>query len=260
MIAIWASRGLGVPVVVSERNQPDRPGLGAVHRLARASLAGARAIVVQTNSIASWMKSRFHVPVHVVPNPLSVDVGEGRREEGDVRWVISLGRLTHQKGYDVLVKSFAAVAAKHPGWRLAIYGEGPDRRELERLRAESGYEDRIVLPGLVKDTAGIGQVEPLRPAVTLRGLPQCPSRGACLRPASHRHLMPWRHRRDPRQWRARHARASRRCGALTTALDAMLSTPDLRDAYAWKARGAVTGLDAAIIGRRWLELLAGLKV
>ena len=28
VIALWASRGLGVPVVISERNQPDRPGLG----------------------------------------------------------------------------------------------------------------------------------------------------------------------------------------------------------------------------------------
>ena len=262
VIAIWASRGLGVPVVVSERNQPDRPGLGAVHRLARRlAYREARAIVVQTDSIASWMKSRFHVPVHVVPNPLSVDVGEGRREEGDVRWVISLGRLTHQKGYDVLVKSFAAVAAKHPGWRLAIYGEGPDRRELERLRAESGYEDRIVLPGLVKDTAAaLGKsslfVLPSRfegyPNALLEalacGLPviatSCPGGTVeILANGAHGMLVP------PDD-----------VAALTTALDAMLSTPDLRDAYAWKARGAVTGLDAAIIGRRWLELLAGLKV
>ena len=100
------------------------------------------------------MKARFRVPVHVIPNPVSLDVGEARREQGDVQWLMSLGRLTHQKGFDVLVKSFAALAGKHPSWRLAIYGEGPDRAYLERLRAESGYEDRIVLPGLVKDSAG----------------------------------------------------------------------------------------------------------
>ena len=35
VIALWASRGLGVPVVISERNQPDRPGLGHAHKLAR---------------------------------------------------------------------------------------------------------------------------------------------------------------------------------------------------------------------------------
>jgi hypothetical protein len=47
--------------------------------------------------------------------------------------------------------------------------------------------------------------------------------------------------------------------AMTTALDAMLSAPDLRDAYAWKARRAVTGLDVATVGKRWLNLFAGLK-
>ena len=47
--------------------------------------------------------------------------------------------------------------------------------------------------------------------------------------------------------------------AMTTALDAMLSAPDLRDAYAWKARRAVAGLDVATVARRWLDLLAALK-
>ena len=47
VIALWASQGLGVPVVVSERNQPDRPGLGTVHRLARRlAYPKARTIVV----------------------------------------------------------------------------------------------------------------------------------------------------------------------------------------------------------------------
>jgi hypothetical protein len=47
--------------------------------------------------------------------------------------------------------------------------------------------------------------------------------------------------------------------AMTTALDAMLSAEDLRDAYAWKARRAVTGLDVATVEKRWLDLFAGLK-
>src|SRR5581483_11320557 len=32
VVALWAAAGLGVPVVVAERNQPDRPGLGPVRR------------------------------------------------------------------------------------------------------------------------------------------------------------------------------------------------------------------------------------
>jgi GalNAc-alpha-(1->4)-GalNAc-alpha-(1->3)-diNAcBac-PP-undecaprenol alpha-1,4-N-acetyl-D-galactosaminyltransferase len=261
VIALWASQGLGVPVVVSERNQPDRPGLGTAHRLARRlAYRKARAIVVQTDSIAAWAKARFRVPVHVIPNPVRLDAGEARREEGDVRWLISLGRLTHQKGFDVLIKSFAALAAKHPNWRLAIYGEGADRAQLERLRAESGCENRILLPGLVKDSAEeLGRaslfVLPSRfegyPNALLEalacGLPviatACPGGTVeILANGAHGMLVP------PDD-----------VAAMTTALDAMLSTADLRDAYAWKARRAVARLDITVVSELWLDLLASLR-
>jgi glycosyltransferase involved in cell wall biosynthesis len=261
VIALWASRGLGVPVVVSERNQPDRPGLGKAHRLARRlAYPKARSIVVQTDSIASWVKARFHVPVQIIPNPVRLDAGEARRERGDVQWLVSLGRLTQQKGFDVLIKSFAALAAKHPSWRLAIYGEGPDRAQLERLRTMSGCEGRIMLPGLVKDSAeALGEaslfVLPSRfegyPNALLEalacGLPviatSCPGGTVeILANGAHGMLVP------PDD-----------VAAMTTALDAMMSTPDLRHAYAWKARRAVARLDITAVSKLWLDLLASLR-
>ena len=213
VIALWASRGLGVPVVISERNQPDRPGLGHAHRLARRlTYPLASALVVQTDAIASWARARFRIPVHVIPNPVRLGAGDAPRADGDVQWIISLGRLAPQKGFDILIESFAAVASKHPKWRLAIYGEGPDRQLLERQRAESGCADRIVLPGLTRDPASrLAQCKSLRAALALRGLSQRSSRGARPRPAGPRHGLPRRHGGDPCQWGSRHARAARRC-------------------------------------------------
>ena len=46
--------------------------------------------------------------------------------------------------------------------------------------------------------------------------------------------------------------------ALTRALDTMMSSPDLRAAYAKRAAGAVTALDVRAIGERWLDLFAAL--
>ena len=75
--ALSASLGLGIPVVVSERNQPERRGLLRSHRLARrVSYPFATAIVVQTSAIAAWMRTRFRVPVLVFPNPVSA-MGNG---------------------------------------------------------------------------------------------------------------------------------------------------------------------------------------
>lgn len=261
VIALWASRGLGVPVVISERNQLDRPGLGRAHRLARRlTYPLASAMVVQTDAIASWGRARFRIPIHVIPNPVRLGAGDTRREDGDVQWVTSLGRLAPQKGFDILIKSFAAIASKHPKWRLVIYGEGPDRPLVERLRAESGCADRILLPGLTKDAAvALSKanlfVLPSRfegyPNALLEALAQslpvlataCPGGTVeILANGVHGMLVP------PND-----------VAAMTTALDAMLSAPDLRDAYAWEARRAVTGLDVATVGKRWLDLFAELK-
>lgn len=261
VVALWACQGLGVPVVISERNQPDRPGLGQVHQLARRpSYPLARAMVVQTEAIAAWAEARFRIPVHVIPNPVLLGPSGVRRKQGDVHWLISLGRLAHQKGFDVLLRSFAGLASKHPDWRLVIYGEGPDRSALERLRAESGLEERISLPGLTKDSLGAlrqaslfalpsrfeGYPNALLEALAV-GLPivatDCPGGTAeILGDGIHGMLVP------PDD-----------VSALTAALDAMMSAPDLREDYASRARPAVAELDIAVVGKRWLEFFAGLK-
>ena len=211
VVALWACQGLGVPVVISERNQPDRPGLGKVHKLARRlTYPKAHAIVVQTDAIASWVEARFRIPVHVIPNPVRLDAGEARREQASVQWLMSLGRLTHQKGFDVLIRSFAALASKHPNWRLAIYGEGPDRAYLERLRAESGCENRILLPGLVKDSAGaLSKASLFVLPSRFEGYPNALLEAlACGLPVIAT-ACPGRHRRNPGKRRVRHVGASR---------------------------------------------------
>ena len=84
LVAIWSALGLGVPVVVSERNQPDRPGLGRLTRaVRRLSYPLAAALVVQTEGIAQGVRARFGAPVYVLPNPIRLAAwrGEPRAEQ-----------------------------------------------------------------------------------------------------------------------------------------------------------------------------------
>jgi glycosyltransferase involved in cell wall biosynthesis len=62
-----------------------------------------------------------------------------------------MGRLAHQKGFDVLLRAFAACAARHRAWSLVILGEGDQRRMLEAQRAELGLSDRVKFPGWVPE-------------------------------------------------------------------------------------------------------------
>jgi glycosyltransferase involved in cell wall biosynthesis len=66
----------------------------------------------------------------------------------DAKRLVAAGRLTSQKGFDLLLDAFATVAAKHPDWTLTIYGEGPLRQQLIRQRDELGLTGVVGLPGL----------------------------------------------------------------------------------------------------------------
>ena len=46
--------------------------------------------------------------------------------------VLMVGRLTPSKGFDLGLQAVAGVRAEHPGLRLTIAGDGPQRGELER--------------------------------------------------------------------------------------------------------------------------------
>lgn len=64
---------------------------------------------------------------------------------------LSIGRFEHQKGYDLLIPAFTQFCKTVPGAHLTILGEGHLRGELESAIKEHGMEDRITLPGFVKE-------------------------------------------------------------------------------------------------------------
>jgi glycosyltransferase involved in cell wall biosynthesis len=84
-----------------------------------------------------------------VPNPA---VPEGPLPEraavaGRPFTVVSLSRLSPERGIRFLITGFAEFAAEHPDSRLLIYGAGPEQAALESLAAASGAGSRIEFMG-----------------------------------------------------------------------------------------------------------------
>lgn len=61
--------------------------------------------------------------------------------------VVTAGRLSRQKGYDLLLTAWRDVVEEHPEWRLIIFGEGPQRRDLEILIDRLGITTHAELAG-----------------------------------------------------------------------------------------------------------------
>ncbi len=67
------------------------------------------------------------------------------RTDRDNPYLLFFGRLSREKGIDVLID--AAAASLPSGWRLVIAGDGPDCQELESKAVASAVSDRIEFVG-----------------------------------------------------------------------------------------------------------------
>jgi glycosyltransferase involved in cell wall biosynthesis len=149
VLTLLASRGLGFPVVVSERNNPKRQRFRGIWSWLREWLYGtAYCVVAPSRGVLESFSGEIRRRGRVIPNPVDLTpAASARRGSGRL---VAVGRLVHQKGFDLLLQAFAEIAPAHPGWTLTIWGEGEERAALEALRASLGLAERVRLPGLTE--------------------------------------------------------------------------------------------------------------
>ena len=63
----------------------------------------------------------------------------------------SMGRLVHQKGFDLLLDDFSEVYAARPDMHLTLIGDGPERQKLEEQIARLGLEDCVTMTGNLRN-------------------------------------------------------------------------------------------------------------
>jgi glycosyltransferase involved in cell wall biosynthesis len=147
----------GLPVVVAEHTDPERHPLPGVWRALRAlTYPRAAAVVTPNAETRDALPPRVRSAVRVIPNPVTGGAPGARPTAGGrPPLAVAVGRLSEEKGHDLLLEAFAQVAPRFPAWRLAIAGEGPLRAALERQRDRLGLAARVELPGLVRDVGSL---------------------------------------------------------------------------------------------------------
>ena len=151
VLTLLATRFTGIPVIVSEHNDPHQHDIGRVWTRLRALMyPQASAVVVLTQSVLGWaQKIVGERKTFVIPN--SITRNEQRITSGECEFpqpfVLAVGRLAYQKGYEYLLQSFKAVSQQFPEWSLVILGEGNERASLEAMVRALQIEDRVYLPG-----------------------------------------------------------------------------------------------------------------
>jgi glycosyltransferase involved in cell wall biosynthesis len=80
-----------------------------------------------------------------ITNALPHLTGEPARAREKI--VIGAGRLTWQKGFDLLIDAFVPIVSRHPDWKLRIYGDGVRRWRLKRRIIRQGVYNNVFLMG-----------------------------------------------------------------------------------------------------------------
>lgn len=152
VLVLWATRGFGLPVIVSERIAvARRPFSGVWTVLRRWTYPLAACLVVQHRDSLACFPAAVRRKGRVVPNPVMPPSAGAAPPGRSANVVLAMGRLTAQKGFDLLLKAFADAAAGLPEWSLVVWGEGDRRVALEALRDELGLRGRAFFPGLTPE-------------------------------------------------------------------------------------------------------------
>jgi GalNAc-alpha-(1->4)-GalNAc-alpha-(1->3)-diNAcBac-PP-undecaprenol alpha-1,4-N-acetyl-D-galactosaminyltransferase len=154
VLVLLSTLFLCVPVIVSEHSSPAHYSAGRVWTYLRRRLyPHASRVIVLTEEALAYFAPKIRRRARVIPNPVVVNgnaVPTLDDVKADAPTLIALGRLSREKGFDLLLEAFTRIADRHPDWSLVVWGEGPERAYLEELRDRLGLRGRIRLPGLTR--------------------------------------------------------------------------------------------------------------
>ncbi len=143
ILTVLATLGLGLHVVISERNDPARQSLGRPWDILR-RLIYPRADVISANSrnaVETLKVIADPDKVVYVENPVPESSAHGYGVKGHV--ILHVGRLTAQKAQDVLLSAFARIADEAPAWRLSMVGAGELGDVLKQQAVDLGISARV---------------------------------------------------------------------------------------------------------------------
>lgn len=143
-------KGLGIPVVVSERNNPalhfTRDGF-----LKHIFFKLANGCIFQTKSVSNYFSRSIRKKSVVIPNPVFLPQDVQRFQGDRDKVIVGVGRLEAQKNFELLIKAFHLTTKEFPEYKLIIYGEGNERNKLESLIQSLNLQGKVELPGTVQD-------------------------------------------------------------------------------------------------------------
>jgi glycosyltransferase involved in cell wall biosynthesis len=151
--AVLATRGLSVPVVLTEHTEAPWRGRTA-RTVSRLVYQRVDHVVAVSSAIRNTLVGAYGVPAGRVDVllPATTTPAALRRATGTSAGVIGVaGRLVPEKGVDVFLRAAALVSSVVPSARFVVIGDGPLRAALEDSADSLGLAGTVTFTGFRTD-------------------------------------------------------------------------------------------------------------
>lgn len=150
ILTLFSSFGLATPVIISERNNPEKSKMSKVwFFLRRIIYPFAQSLVVSNNGLKSVCSyHKYNSQLTIIPN--IVKASRETMHDKTLRKIIAVGSLSNQKRFDKLISAIKHLYDNNKllGFTVDIFGEGGLRSSLQDQIDDSGLVGIISLRGL----------------------------------------------------------------------------------------------------------------
>lgn len=111
-----------------------------------ASKYSDKVVVLTNRDKATWEKKTKSNNIIKISNPITISsIEEIESIHNKEKIIIAIGRLTHQKGFDLLLQSWSKITEKHPDWKLNIIGGGEEEFNLKKIIKLENIENSVFI-------------------------------------------------------------------------------------------------------------------
>ena len=157
----WIAREGNHTRAATEEAFPDPKLRRWAERLIRWAYRSADACLAISQGVGEGLAEHYGVDparIRIIGNPVDLEqVRDGARAALDVdlpeRFVVGVGRLAYQKGFDLLIEAFAKL--DDATLELVLVGNGPEEAALRAQAERLGLGARIHFPGFVEHPSAV---------------------------------------------------------------------------------------------------------
>ena len=103
-------------------------------------------VIMQTSTAMEQREWFWGNNIKIIPNPARNIINSDLKKKN---WIVAVGRLHKEKGYDRLMKAFADINA--PDWKLVIAGNGTHANYFHNLSKELKISEKVIFRGKVEN-------------------------------------------------------------------------------------------------------------